>query len=158
MSLRRQPWGLRIWNNFVGPVPEGSLSVSNHLPALKTEVYMSKVDMFVATKCQSQLSGEMWLVLENTDWLAQLRRTLRVEDYFSRGSQLPLDGSTPTWRGMSMLIPKWGSLGVWSNTSSWELPPACFLSSPLARMPVPSTLVPHPAWWHRPRLCAPSSG
>lgn len=34
-----------------------------------------------------------------------------------------------------MLIARWASLGGWSNTFSWVLPPACFLHPPLPRMP-----------------------
>ena len=36
-------------------------------------------------------------------------------------------------------------------------PRACFLSSPLARMPAPTTPTLHPSCWHGPRLCTPSS-
>ena len=99
----------------------------------------------VTTKCD--------FVLENVDWLAQLRRALRVENYFSWGNQLFLDGSQPAWRAVSMLIPRWGSLGSWSNVFSCGLPPACFLSSPFARMSAPSTPAPHLAWWHGPTVC-----
>ena len=62
--------------------------------------------------------GKCDFVLENVDWLAQLRRALKVEDCFFQGNQLPLFGSPPTWRAVSMLTPRWGFLGDWTNLFS----------------------------------------
>ena len=47
-------------------------------------------------------------MLEGVDLLAQLRRALRVEEYFSWGNQLPLEGQPPTWRAVSIADYKLG--------------------------------------------------
>lgn len=72
--------------------------------------------------------------VENVDLLAQLRRTLRVEDYSSWRKLLLLDGSSPTWRAVSIHADlQMGSLG-WSNAFSVGCPlPASFLLSTLPK-------------------------
>lgn len=52
--------------------------------------------------------GKCDFVLEAVDLLAQLRRALRVEEYFSWGNQLPLEGQPPTWRAVSIADYKLG--------------------------------------------------
>ena len=108
--------------------------------------------------------GKCDFVLENVDWLAQLRRALKVEDCFFQGNQLPLFGSPPTWRAVSMLTPRWGFLGDWTNLFSvgYLLPaspplhlPECL---PLLLQPfilldgMDPVFVPHhldKSWWRR---------
>lgn len=90
----------------------------------------------VTTKCD--------FMLENVDWLAQLRRALRVENYFSWRNQLPLDGSLPTWRAVYMLISRWGSLGSWSNVFCFFFPPAGYHLPASSLLQLPECLSPLP--------------
>lgn len=83
-------------------------------------------------------------MLENVDWLPQLSRTLRVEDYFSHGNQLPLDESPPTWKAVSMLIPRSGSLGDGLNAFSVDCP---LYASSILHLPECLLPVAQPSFW-----------
>ena len=156
MSLRRQPWGLRIWNNFVGRGPEGSLCVLPFASPKNRDIQEQgwhgcgyKMP-FPAQWGNVTCAGEHRLV-------SSAQKNIEGERLL-----FPGQSAAPRWIHTNMescvhADSHWGSLGVWSNTPSWELPPACFLSSPLARMPAPTTPTLHPSCWHGPRLCTPSS-
>lgn len=66
---------------------------------------------------------------------------------FSWGTQGPLEGPPLTWRAVSMLIAKWGSLGVevMPFSEGCHLPAASPVHCPECLPPPP-----HPAWYHRP--------
>lgn len=85
MNLKNLKW--LHWVKVINlcNVHKGCLSVSYAIcPALRAKVYQSRVDMDVATKCSVPgWVGEMGLRAKKVDWLTQLKRALKMEDYFS---------------------------------------------------------------------------